>query len=128
MKKFTLIELLVVIAIIGILVTLLLPSLSKAREKVKRAVCMSNLSQSHIANQIYAKNNNDDLPPGNAVLDTAQGVDSVYRFATEELRPEQQLLAGLTSYQWTAIVLMTIFVWLWYHDATKYSTEGQAAE
>lgn len=44
-KKFTLIELLVVVAIIGILASMLLPSLSRAREVTKRAVCMSNQKQ-----------------------------------------------------------------------------------
>ncbi|MCM8530843.1 MAG: hypothetical protein NE330_06765 [Lentisphaeraceae bacterium] len=82
MKKLTLLELLIIIAIIGILLSLLLPSLSKSREKVKRAVCLSNLSQSHIANMAYAANSENIIPPGNAVLDPAQGVDSVYRFAT----------------------------------------------
>lgn len=43
MKKFTLVELLIVIAIIGILCSLLLPSMSKARDKGLSAVCMSNL-------------------------------------------------------------------------------------
>ncbi len=56
-KKFTLIELLVVVAIIGILVSILLPSLKKAREKAKRIVCASNQKQIYTASVIYSKNN-----------------------------------------------------------------------
>ncbi|MCM8537351.1 MAG: type II secretion system GspH family protein [Lentisphaeraceae bacterium] len=48
MKKFTLIELLVVISIIGILSSMLLPSLQGAREKGIKSVCISNLKQSGI--------------------------------------------------------------------------------
>jgi prepilin-type N-terminal cleavage/methylation domain-containing protein len=44
-KKFTLIELLVVIAIIGILTSILMPSLSNAREATKSVVCKNNLKQ-----------------------------------------------------------------------------------
>ncbi len=53
-RMFTLIELLVVIAIIAILASLLLPSLSKAKEYSKSVACMGNLKQFAIGNQCYA--------------------------------------------------------------------------
>ena len=62
MKKFTLIELLIVVAIIGILLTLLLPSLQKAREKAKIAVCMSNQKQIGSAMMSYAVRFDQTIP------------------------------------------------------------------
>ena len=61
-RSFTLIELLVVIAIIGILVSILLPSLSTAREKTKRAVCLSEVRQLGINALLYSDDNNSVLP------------------------------------------------------------------
>lgn len=60
--RFTLIELLVVLAIIGVLASLLLPSLSKARSKAKIAVELSNRSQLGVASFAYGKENNGHFP------------------------------------------------------------------
>lgn len=60
-RLFTLIELLVVLAVIGILISILLPSLSRARKVSKQAVSMSNLKQIHVATMAYATNNNNWL-------------------------------------------------------------------
>ena len=61
-NKFTLLELMIVIAILGILITILLPSLHKSKYMARAAICATNLKSNVTAIHVSAANNNMHMP------------------------------------------------------------------
>ncbi len=62
-SAFTLIELLVVISIIALLVSILLPSLNRAKGLARGAVCLTNVRRLALSGQFYLRDNNETFPP-----------------------------------------------------------------
>lgn len=62
-RAFTLVDVLVSIAVIMVLISLMMPALTKATETAHRVVCSSNVRQIGIAMLMYANDNKDQIPP-----------------------------------------------------------------
>lgn len=71
-RGFTLMELLVVVVILGVISSLLLPALGRAKESARATVCLGNLRQLGLALQMYADANDRRLP---IMRDVVQGRD-----------------------------------------------------
>lgn len=65
-EAFTLMELLVVIAIIALLMSIMMPALSRAKDIARQVMCASNLKQSGYVIAMYATENKDRIPEGRA--------------------------------------------------------------
>ena len=110
-RKFTLIELLVVVAIIGILASLLLPSLSQARKKGKEALSISNLKQIYTGVFLYATDSDEYVPSPTNFVTNKHWPRYIYEAMTgETLGPlpvtvtEQMKKAGYSGVMYCPIV------------------------
>ena len=102
-RAFTLIELLVVIAIIAILAALLLPMLSKAKEKAQRTICLNNQKQLTLGWIMYADDNGGIMASNDWDFRTASVAESpsnswVLGNATLDTSPAT--ITGGTIYQY----------------------------
>jgi len=118
---FTLIELLVVIAIIGILASLLLPVLARAKDRAKDTACLNNLKQLGIAVRMYSDENDGKLP-------LAEQLPSQPSSPTNPLPRICDLLAPMLGYNTNSMPQMQTVFRCPKDDAKRFEDNGSSYE
>ncbi len=125
-KAFTLIELLVVISIIALLVSILMPALSKARNSAKDVMCLTNLKTMQLASIMYTEANEGKMPEYsygsglwvNKLTKYMDEIDEARMCHRTKARLEK--MEDIKSYQYGTAKKS----WVWYWDGMDIAEEG----
>ncbi|MBP5639312.1 MAG: prepilin-type N-terminal cleavage/methylation domain-containing protein [Victivallales bacterium] len=121
-RTFTLIELLVVIAIIAILAAMLLPALSKARDKARGISCVSNFKQHGVYMALYTDENVETIPHSVSVQDSwynravADGKGGIWPWGLQWNSPAGEAYYG------------SVAIGIWKCPAASYTYGSSSAE
>ncbi len=100
-NAFTLIELLVVVAIIALLISILLPSLKRAREQAKMVACLANLKGIATAGNTYAGSDRSEITiPVHPLLGIIPGAIGEYEFGGKSGIGEPEMMTDPLSSKW----------------------------
>jgi prepilin-type N-terminal cleavage/methylation domain-containing protein/prepilin-type processing-associated H-X9-DG protein len=116
---FTLPELLVVIGIIGILTAMLMPALSRTRERGLRTACLNNLQQLQKCWNMYAHDNDDSVPPNNFVNNAHDNA---------ALARQKTWCAGETRYDTDTTAIENGLLWPYNTSAAIYRCPADTAK